>query len=348
MSSHHTVLYRKYRPKTFAQVRGQEHITETLEQAITKKTLGHSYLFSGPRGTGKTSVARIFAQALGTHEHDIFEMDAASNRKIEDVRELREAVFSLPMHSEHKVYIIDEVHMLTPEAFNAFLKTLEEPPRHAIFILATTELHKIPETIISRCQVFRFKTPTQYILSEAIRDICKQEEFTIDEDAVEIIAMSGNGSFRDTLGTLEQVHATAQKKHITYDTVATLIGLPPQQALLQLLSALNAKNTGDALDVIRTFQGHNGDIAMVTRIIIEHLRFVLLLRFGNPSMQQSLQSSVPESILKHLAEYAKNKDSGINSKTLETFMKALESMRYAFIKEIPLELACINLFEKKD
>ena len=153
-------LYRKYRPETFAQVIGQEPVIKALQGALSSDSLAHAYLFSGSRGTGKTSIARIFARELGSSENDTYEIDAASNRGIDDIRALRDAVRTLPFDSKYKVYIIDEVHMLTKEAFNALLKTLEEPPRHVIFILATTEEEKLPETIVSRCQSFRFKKPS--------------------------------------------------------------------------------------------------------------------------------------------------------------------------------------------
>ena len=159
VSMSESVLYRKYRPQSFKEVLGQEHVVEALEGAIRLGRVAHAYLFSGSRGTGKTSVARILAKALGTSETDLYEIDAASNRGIDDIRLLRDGVSAVPFESKRKVYIIDEVHMLTKEAFNALLKTLEEPPPHVIFILATTELEKVPETIISRCQTFSFKRP---------------------------------------------------------------------------------------------------------------------------------------------------------------------------------------------
>ena len=160
------VMYRRYRPTTFKDVVGQDHVVEALERSIKNKTIGHAYLFAGGRGTGKTSVARIFASEIGCTEKDLYEMDAASNRGIDDVRAIRDAVSTMPFESPYKVYIIDEAHMLTKEAFNALLKTLEEPPPHAVFILATTEAEKIPETVVSRCQTFNFKKPTQKILRE--------------------------------------------------------------------------------------------------------------------------------------------------------------------------------------
>ena len=170
------VLYRKYRPQSFKDVLGQENIVKVLEGSVALGNISHAYLFAGSRGTGKTSIARIFAKAIGCSDNDLYEIDAASNRGIDDIRELREAVNTLPFESTYKVYIIDEAHMLTKEAFNALLKTLEEPPKHAVFILATTEIDKLPETIVSRCQVFTFKKPSQKILKELVLNLAKKKD----------------------------------------------------------------------------------------------------------------------------------------------------------------------------
>src|SRR6056297_1967272 len=170
-----SALYRKYRPESFADVRDQDHIVSALEGAIKKGEIPHALLFSGTRGTGKTTLARIFAKAIGTSDMDLYEIDAASNRGIDDVRELKEAVHTLPYESEKKVYIIDEVHMLTKEAFNALLKTLEEPPEHVVFILATTEEEKLLDTILSRCQVFRLHSPSREVLQQTVISVAKEE-----------------------------------------------------------------------------------------------------------------------------------------------------------------------------
>ena len=172
----HQSLYRIHRPAAFADVVGQEQVTKPLEEAAKAKKIGHAYLFAGSRGLGKTSVARIFASAIGCSEQDIYEIDAASNNSVEDIRTLTEGVYTLPFQSPYKVYILDEAHMLSKSAWNAFLKTLEEPPAHAVFILATTELEKIPETVQSRCQVFEFKKPTRAVLSK-IKCVRSRESF---------------------------------------------------------------------------------------------------------------------------------------------------------------------------
>ncbi|MEK7176024.1 MAG: AAA family ATPase, partial [Patescibacteria group bacterium] len=179
------VLYRKYRPKEFKEVIGQEHIVKVLEGAIKLGNISHAYLFSGPRGTGKTSVARILSRAIGTSMNDLVEMDAASQTSVDDIRALNESVFTLPYESRFKVYIIDEAHMLSKSAWNAFLKTLEEPPAYVVFILATTALEKVPETVISRCQTFSFKAPNQATLKEFALTVAKKEGATLMPEAAE-------------------------------------------------------------------------------------------------------------------------------------------------------------------
>ena len=181
----HLALYRKYRPAKFSEIVGQEAVVTALKGALKDGKISHAYLFAGSRGTGKTSIARIFARELGTTDKDTYEIDAASNRGIDDIRALRDAVQTLPFDSKYKIYILDEVHMLSKDAFNALLKTLEEPPAHVIFILATTEMQKLPETVISRCQVFEFKRPSVEILRKVISTAAKSEKITLDESSAE-------------------------------------------------------------------------------------------------------------------------------------------------------------------
>ena len=195
----HQTLYRTYRPTDWSEVKGQPQVTDVLEKAIKNKKIGHAYLFAGGRGTGKTTTARILAKSLGVSDKDLYEMDAASNRGIDDIRELREGVYARPFEGEYKFYIIDEAHMLTKEAWNAFLKTLEEPPAHAIFVLATTDRDKVPETIQSRCEIYTFKQPTREILSQIVTDVAKKEGFTLERSAAELVALLAEGSFRDAL-----------------------------------------------------------------------------------------------------------------------------------------------------
>jgi DNA polymerase-3 subunit gamma/tau len=188
-------LYRKYRPQTFKEVLGQEHIVSVLEASVQQGKVAHAYVFSGSRGTGKTSIARIFAREVGCSEKDLYEIDAATYTSVENIRQLNEGVHTMPFESERKVYILDEAHMLSKSAFNALLKTLEEPPKHVVFILATTELDKVLDTVISRCQVFTFKKPSQTILKEMAIAVAKSEGFQIDTASAELIALLGDGSF---------------------------------------------------------------------------------------------------------------------------------------------------------
>jgi DNA polymerase-3 subunit gamma/tau len=256
-------LYRKYRPKSFDDAIGQEHITKTLKNAISAGKISHAYLFTGPRGTGKTSVARILAHEVNQLPYDedqpihldIIEIDGASNRRIDEIRDLRERIHIAPTSAKYKVYIIDEVHMLTKEAFNALLKTLEEPPAHCIFILATTEVHKLPETIISRTQRFNFKPIDKSKVIKHFEDIAKREKINITQEALRLIADHGEGSMRDSLSLLDQL--SAAEKIIDEKMVREALGLPPEEAIFDLLKAINSSDSQGVLEVLSQLK-HNG------------------------------------------------------------------------------------------
>lgn len=236
-------LYRKYRSRSLDEIVGQEHITKTLERAIAAGRISHAYLFTGPRGTGKTSIARILAYAINnipysdTPNLDIVEIDAASNRRIDDIRDLREKVHIAPVSARYKVYIIDEVHMLTGESFNALLKTLEEPPSHVVFILATTEVHKLPATIISRTQRFSFRPASNQTLTAHLKKIAQNENINITDEALEQIALAGDGSYRDSISLLDQL-AHVSTKQITAEDVNSTLGLAPIKIIDSLLDAV--------------------------------------------------------------------------------------------------------------
>jgi DNA polymerase-3 subunit gamma/tau len=249
-------LYRAYRSRKLSEIVGQEHITTALQHALEKGTISHAYLFTGPRGVGKTSIARILAHEINglpytdDEQHlDIIEIDAASNRRIDEIRDLREKVNISPTSAKYKVYIIDEVHMLTKEAFNALLKTLEEPPAHVIFILATTEVHKLPATIISRTQRYAFKPVDVVKVTNHLRSIAKKEKIQISDAALALVAAHGEGSFRDSISLLDQVRNSGSK--IELADVQVMLGVAPQEMISTLLKSLE---THDSLGIAQTSQ----------------------------------------------------------------------------------------------
>lgn len=263
-------LYRVHRSKKLSDVVGQEHITTTLQNALDQGKISHAYLFTGPRGVGKTSVARILAHEINKlpytdeEQHiDIIEIDAASNRRIDEIRDLRDKARLSPLAAPNKVYIIDEVHMLTREAFNALLKTLEEPPEHVVFILATTEAHKLPETIISRTQHYSFKPITNTDAVAHLKSIAKKEKITIDEPALELIAQHGKGSFRDSISLLDQMRSTDST--ITSDSVRQHLGVPPEEFIQQIMTAVTTHNASGVVAGL-----HEAQIAGYQAGVIAH------------------------------------------------------------------------------
>ncbi len=342
MKEEHSALYRKYRPQTFADVLGQEQVVSVLERSVKSGTIAHAYLFAGSRGLGKTSIARIFAREIGTTGNDLYEIDAASNRGIDDVREIRDGVSTLPFESKYKVYIIDEVHMLTKEAFNALLKTLEEPPAHAIFILATTETEKLPETVVSRCQVFSFKKPTQNILKDMVIDVAKKEGYSIDTPSAELVALLGDGSFRDTLGTLQKVLSSSKGKKIVREDVEGVTGAPQSSLVSDVIKALDAGDSAKSLLAIHTAMSQNISPDIFIKLILNNLRTIILLRLS-PDLAKKLQEGYSAEDFAVLSASAANKESRISSKTILAFLKALEQSRFSPIPELPLELALMSL-----
>lgn len=338
----HVALYRKYRPGAFRDVRGQEHVVAALEGAIKKGTIPHALLFAGPRGTGKTSIARIFASAIGTSAIDIYEIDAASNRGIDDIRELREAVHTLPYESERKVYIIDEVHMLTKEAFNALLKTLEEPPAHVVFILATTEREKLLDTITSRCQVFAFRAPSRSMLRDTVIDVAKKEGFKLPKDAAELVAIAADGSFRDALGITEKVIMASTDTTASADEVAAIIGAPKMAVVMEVAAGLHERDAAKALQALRAVADANSDMKLFARLLLERVRAVLLLRHS-PADGKAMLEEVGEEDAKALEAMSKDAKSPLNSALLARLLAAADMTGRTAIPELPLELAIIEL-----
>ena len=293
-------LYRKYRPKTFDDVVGQDVVVKTLKNAIINNKISHAYLFSGPRGCGKTSIAKIFARIANCENNgkgmpcnkcvyctqsneqdlDIIEMDAASNNGVEEIREINNKVNLVPSLGRYKIYIIDEVHMLTTGAFNALLKTLEEPPKHAIFILATTDPHKVPVTILSRCQRFDFKKISENDIIKKLLDICDLEKIDIEEEAVTEIARLGDGSLRDSISILDQVAAYTKDK-ITILDVHDVNGTISQKEIKSLVEDIASNNLADSIKKINEYNNCGKSIVKITEDIIFFLRNMLLANAVN-------------------------------------------------------------------
>jgi len=334
-------LYRTYRPENWDEVKGQEPIVNALRASIEAGNPAHAYLFFGGRGTGKTSVARIFARALGCAAEDIYEIDAASNRGIDDIRELREAVRTLPFRSPYKVYIIDEVHMLTKDSFNALLKTLEEPPKHVIFILATTEPHKLLDTVVSRCQVFSFKKPGMETLKDIVRDVATKEGYTLDASSAGLIALLGDGSFRDTLGILQKVIGASKDKTLSREEVEKITGAPSSRIVNDFVSAVAYKDASKALTALAGAGEANIAMDVYGALILRMMRAVLLLRFDQ-SMRPVLAEDLSEDDMAFAEGLAKDPHARLTSDTLRAFIKAHNEIPRAFIPVLPLELALME------
>lgn len=298
------VLARKFRPQNFDDVVGQEHITDILKKAVKAGRVAHAYLFSGPRGIGKTSCARILAKTLNCEKapaskpcdkcsacteiskgnsFDVLEIDGASNRGIDEIRALRENVKFAPSYGKYKIYIIDEVHMLTTEAFNALLKTLEEPPPHVKFIFATTAPNKVPATIISRCQRFDFKRITAKTIVSALEEISKKEKFKICEDAMFAIAKASGGSLRDALSILDQISAISDKD-VKVSDVYSMLGLVETELLFEISDALSRKDCVAALKSLENIIDKGKDIRQLVRDLVEHFRNLMVVKVGGKSM----------------------------------------------------------------
>ena len=317
----HKALYRAYRPQTFKDVVGQEHIIKTLKNQIQNNNVGHAYLFCGTRGTGKTSTAKIFARAvncedsvneepcnecevckdiLNDNNMDVIEIDAASNNSVDDIREIRENVKYTPAKCKYKVYIIDEVHMLSQGAFNALLKTLEEPPSYVIFILATTEPHKIPATILSRCQRFDFKRVTVKDMSSRMKEICEDVNVEVDDRALNLIARNSQGALRDALSILDQCMSFSENK-IEYKDVVDLLGTVNVEQLFEMADYVIKEDTKKCLEILNEFVIWGKDIKNLIDDLIDHFRNLMVCKVSN-DLDEII--SLPEEIIDQLKSQA--------------------------------------------
>jgi len=353
-------LYRKYRPQYFSEVIGQKHIVQTLKNQIETDKVGHAYLFCGSRGTGKTSIAKIFARSincenvsngdacgncavcksLGVNNIDILEIDAASNNGVDEIRDLREKVKYPPVNGRYKVYIIDEVHMLSTNAFNALLKTLEEPPKHVVFILATTEVHKLPATILSRCMRFDFKLLAVEELVGLLEKILKQENVGYEEKALNLIARAGEGSVRDTL-SIADMCISYSGDSLTYDNVIEVLGTTEKEKLTILSDKILNRNLGEALLELDKILSSGKSPLVLSRDMISYFRDLLIVyTLENNASEMVI---VPELVMKKMKEQAIEKNYSVIIESIEELSRVEADLRYSVQPRIVLETVIIKI-----
>jgi DNA polymerase-3 subunit gamma/tau len=355
-------LYRKWRPHLWDEVIGQDHVVHTLKNAVRNNKVGHAYLFSGPRGTGKTTTARLLAKAVNcladnladrpcdkcdfckaVNENrflDLIEIDAASNTSVDDVRDLRDKINFSPTQGRSKIYIIDEVHMLSTAAFNALLKTLEEPPAHAIFILATTEVHKIPATVLSRCQRHEFRRiPVNDIVAQ-LRELAKKEDIQADDDALTLIARQSTGSLRDAISLLDQLSSGGEK--VTLEVSQTVLGTATNQIVVELVEAILTGQAGAGLNCIHQALDSGSDPRQYARQVVDYLRGLLLVLLG----KAKLQEVTPEQ-KKQMEKHAQQFTLPYLVETLRLFNAAAVDVRSGWQPALPLELALAEAIERR-
>ncbi|HEX2696931.1 MAG TPA: DNA polymerase III subunit gamma/tau, partial [Anaerolineales bacterium] len=353
-------FYRKYRPQGWAEVIGQEHVVQTIRNAIIADRVGHAYLFSGPRGTGKTTLARLLAKGVNclnpdrakrpcnecenckaVNENrflDLIEIDAASNTSVDDVRDLRDKINFSPSQGKYKIYIIDEVHMLSTAAFNALLKTLEEPPPHAIFVLATTEIHKIPATVLSRCQRHEFRrVPVNEIVAN-LKQIVKAEKLQVEDEALLVIARQAAGGLRDAQSLLDQLASTGSK--ITLQLTQTVLGTATSQTVLDLVESIRDREAGRGLETIHRALDSGADPRSLARQVVEYLRGLMLIQMGNGSEVEATKD-IKEKMLAH----AKSFSTPDVLRIMKVFNSAAVDTRGGWQPSLPLELALAEAIE---
>jgi DNA polymerase-3 subunit gamma/tau len=358
------VLARKYRPQTFEQVVAQTHITRTLTNAISSGRVAHAILFSGPRGTGKTTVARVLAKAMNCKDGptpvpcndcrscneitagkavDVFEIDGASNNSVDQVRELRENIKYMPAHSPHKIYIIDEVHMLSTAAFNALLKTLEEPPSHVMFMFATTEPHKIPITILSRCQRHDFRRIDLNSISTHMASLCRQEGFEIAEESLGLIAREAGGSMRDGLSLLDQV-MTCLQGPITHEQVLDILGIIDRKFIFDLSESILKADISTALDLLDDIYDRGHDMKKLYADLLEHFRNLLVAAMGK---KVNKLIDLPAGEVDQLVAQAKTISTTELSQIFDLFFKAEASIRLSVQPKMALEMTLVRMLQSK-
>ncbi len=357
-------LYRRFRPKTFDEVIGQGHIVAALKNQIASNNIGHAYLFTGTRGTGKTTCAKIFAKAINclnpincspcgkcevctaleaSNNVDILELDAASNNGVDEIREIREKVKYPPIHGRYKVYIIDEVHMLTDSAFNALLKTLEEPPEHAVFILATTEVYKLPATILSRCMRFDFRLVSKEDLINQVKKIFDEIGVKYEDKAVEAIAISGEGSVRDTLSVADCVVAFCGK-NVTYDKVVEILGSNDRESVIKLSENILNKDLGGVLETINDICLSGKNLIAFAKEMTTHFKDLLVIKNCNNA---SKILDIPQDIYEKYLVLAQKVDVETLINFMQKFSEIESELKYALsprtlIELVSLECASIN------
>ena len=356
-------LYRKYRPRTFEEVIGQEHIVKTLVNQIKYDKISHAYLFTGSRGTGKTSTAKIFAKAVNCPESkdgspcltcetckaldgtniDVLEIDAASNNGVDEIRELREKIKYPPVVGKYKVYIIDEVHMLSPSAFNALLKTLEEPPKHTIFILATTEVHKLPATILSRCLRFDFRLVSLEVLSAHLKKVLDDEGVKYDEQAINRIVRAGEGSVRDMLSIADRCVSFAGDE-LTYEKVLTVLGVSEREVLINMADKILKKDTGAALVELDKILSLGKTPLVFSNDLIAYFRDLLLVySLGEKSREIVV---VRDDVFASMKQQATSENYAEILKAIEVLSSVEQELRYSAEPRIVLETATIKIINE--